>query len=190
LCLNPCNRIFFIERNWKTGASLFLNLCTGGPATFSKFCGLFVGTEFPMLCKDTLELAGLPDGIYFRPKITIWVNCRWSCNGRCWYVLWPFGLFYGHLVHFWLFWYILYGHLATFSPVWYVFTKENLATLFGSENMLLICFYDFVPRIVKKVPIASIEKKVFLRPGQILFICSVIFCVPRYELALGRLENT
>jgi hypothetical protein len=34
----------------------------------------------------------------FKPKITIWLNFRGSCNGRC--ILWPFGTFYGHLVHF------------------------------------------------------------------------------------------
>jgi hypothetical protein len=36
----------------------------------------------------------------FKPKIPIWVNFGGSCNGSCWYILWPFGLFYGHLVYF------------------------------------------------------------------------------------------
>jgi hypothetical protein len=28
----------------------------------------------------------------FKPKIPIWVNFVVSCNGRCWYFLWPFGI--------------------------------------------------------------------------------------------------
>jgi hypothetical protein len=35
----------------------------------------------------------------FKPKITIWVNLGCSCNGRWWYILWLFGVFYGHSVH-------------------------------------------------------------------------------------------
>jgi hypothetical protein len=47
----------------------------------------------------------------FKPKIPIWVNFLGACNGRGWYILWPFGLFYGHfgifvgyLLYFTLFW--------------------------------------------------------------------------------------
>jgi hypothetical protein len=36
----------------------------------------------------------------FKPKIQIWVNFRGSCNGRCWYILWSFGIFYGNTVYF------------------------------------------------------------------------------------------
>jgi hypothetical protein len=35
-------------------------------------------------------------------------------EGRCWSMLWPFGLFYGHLV------YIFYGHLVYFMAIWYI----------------------------------------------------------------------
>jgi hypothetical protein len=41
-----------------------------------------------------------------KPKIPIWVNFGGSCNGRCWYILRPFGLIYGHLVYFTVVWYI------------------------------------------------------------------------------------
>jgi hypothetical protein len=27
----------------------------------------------------------------FKPKIQIWVNYVGPGNGRCWYILWPFG---------------------------------------------------------------------------------------------------
>jgi hypothetical protein len=40
--------------------------------------------------------SGLPDGIFFKPKIPIWVIFGGSCNGRCWHILLPFGLFYGY----------------------------------------------------------------------------------------------
>jgi hypothetical protein len=70
---------------------------------------------------------GLPDCI-FKQKIPIGVNFGGSRNGRCWYILWPFGLFT-------VIWYILwqfgrfYGYLVDFFPVLVCFTKKNLATL-------------------------------------------------------------
>jgi hypothetical protein len=37
-----------------------------------------------------------PDGVcIFKPKIPIWVNF-----GKCWYILWSFGIFYSHMVYF------------------------------------------------------------------------------------------
>jgi hypothetical protein len=45
----------------------------------------------------------------FSTKVPIWVNCGGSWNGMCWYmyftygfwyILWPFGLFCGSLIHF------------------------------------------------------------------------------------------
>jgi hypothetical protein len=29
----------------------------------------------------------------FKPKIQIWLNFGGACNGRFWYILWPFGIF-------------------------------------------------------------------------------------------------
>jgi hypothetical protein len=58
---------------------------------------------------------------YFKTKNPIWVNFGGTCNGRCWYILRPFGLFYGHLVYFMVIWCIF--------PVLVHGTKKNLATL-------------------------------------------------------------
>jgi hypothetical protein len=58
-----------------------------------------------------------------------------------WYILWSFGTFCGHLVHFVVIWYILwsfgtfFGHLVYFSPFWYVVSRNNLATLLESEKV-------------------------------------------------------
>jgi hypothetical protein len=41
----------------------------------------------------------------FKPKIQIWVNFGGSCNGRCWYILWALGSFYGLLLYFMGIWY-------------------------------------------------------------------------------------
>jgi hypothetical protein len=35
----------------------------------------------------------------FKPKIPIWVNFGGPWNGKGWYILWPFGIYCGHLVH-------------------------------------------------------------------------------------------
>jgi hypothetical protein len=52
---------------------------------------------------------GLPDGTYiFKPKIPNWVNFGGSCNGKCWYILWHWVYFYGHLVEFLPIWCILW----------------------------------------------------------------------------------
>jgi hypothetical protein len=64
----------------------------------------------------------------FIPNNTIWVIFVGSCNGRCWYILWPFGLFYGHLVYFVVTWYILWSFGIYFS-VLVCCTEKNLATL-------------------------------------------------------------
>jgi hypothetical protein len=54
-------------------------------------------------------------------------NFGGPCNGRCSYIFWTFGLFYGHLILLWTLG-ILCGNLVYFSPYWYIVPK-NLATL-------------------------------------------------------------
>jgi hypothetical protein len=34
----------------------------------------------------------------FKPKSQFWVNFGWSWNGKCWYILWPVGMFNGHIL--------------------------------------------------------------------------------------------
>jgi hypothetical protein len=34
----------------------------------------------------------------FKPKIPIWVNFGGPWNGKCWYILGPYGIFYSHLL--------------------------------------------------------------------------------------------
>jgi hypothetical protein len=71
----------------------------------------------------------LPDGIFLKPKIPNWVYLGIYWNGKCSYILWPFGIpirqpfdiSYGHLVHLVVIWYIL--------PILVCCTKKNLATL-------------------------------------------------------------
>jgi hypothetical protein len=49
----------------------------------------------------------------FKTKIQIWVNLGGFCDGRSWYILWPFGIFYGHLVYFTRFGILCQENLAT-----------------------------------------------------------------------------
>jgi hypothetical protein len=74
----------------------------------------------------------LPDRVarwfVFKPKIQIWVNFEGLAMEDV-------GIFYGHLVHFMAFWYILWtfgivrGNLIFIFPVLVFCTKKNLATL-------------------------------------------------------------
>jgi hypothetical protein len=45
---------------------------------------------------------GLPDGMYtyFHTKIPILKYFEGPLIGKCWYMLWPFGIFYRNLVYF------------------------------------------------------------------------------------------
>jgi hypothetical protein len=96
--------------------------------------------------ENRASLPGLPDGIHIcLPEIQIWVNFGGNCNGRCWHILRPFGLFCGHFVYFTEICYFLYPfgifyiHLVfsisilyscgIFSPVLVYCTKKNLAIL-------------------------------------------------------------
>jgi hypothetical protein len=64
----------------------------------------------------------------FKPEIQIWVNFRGPWIGKNGYILWPFGIFYGHLGYFMTIWYILCS-FGTFVPVLVSWTNKNLATL-------------------------------------------------------------
>jgi hypothetical protein len=64
----------------------------------------------------------------FKPKIQIWVNFGGSCNGRCWYILWTLGPFYGLLLYFMDIWYSS-RKFGIFFPALVFSTKKNLATL-------------------------------------------------------------
>jgi hypothetical protein len=63
----------------------------------------------------------------FKPKIPVWVNFGGCCDGRFWYILWPFGIFYGRQSYLLLFG-IFKGNSVHFT-VLVSRTKKNLATL-------------------------------------------------------------
>jgi hypothetical protein len=68
--------------------------------------------------------------VHFQTKNHNLGNFWGPCNGRGWQILWPFGLFYGHLWPFG----IIVGYLVYFSPVLVSFTEKTLATLFWSRR--------------------------------------------------------
>jgi hypothetical protein len=45
--------------------------------------------------------------MYFQTKIAIWINFGRPFDGRCYNILWPFGLFYSHLIYCIAVWYIM-----------------------------------------------------------------------------------
>jgi hypothetical protein len=44
--------------------------------------------------------------VCFQTKNKIWEKISGPQIGKCWYSLWPFGIYYGHLVYFVSIWYI------------------------------------------------------------------------------------
>jgi hypothetical protein len=65
---------------------------------------------------------------YFQTKKLIWVNFGGSCIERFWYILWPFGLFYGHLVYCYAIWYMY------FMVIWSIFRHFGMLTKDKSGN--------------------------------------------------------
>jgi hypothetical protein len=61
--------------------------------------------------------------VYFKTKNPFWVNCGGSCIIIYWYILWPFGEFYGHLVNFMAIWCTLWS-FGIFFPLWYVVPRK------------------------------------------------------------------
>jgi hypothetical protein len=72
----------------------------------------------------------------FKPKIQNWVNFGGPFNGKCRYILWPFGIFYDHLEYFMAIWYNLWpfgivcGHLLYFSQLGMLRKREIWQTCF------------------------------------------------------------
>jgi hypothetical protein len=64
--------------------------------------------SYPFRLIDNLDRTRVARRHTFKPNIPIWVSFGGSCNGRCWFILWPFGLFYGHLINYVTIWYILW----------------------------------------------------------------------------------
>jgi hypothetical protein len=58
------------------------------------------------------------------PKIQIWVNFEGSCSGRCWYILWTLGPFYGLLLYFMDIWYSSWK-FGVFSPFGYLVKEKS-----------------------------------------------------------------
>jgi hypothetical protein len=66
----------------------------------------------------------LPDRLFSNQKYKLWVNFGWPWSGKCWYILWPFGLFYGHLVYFMVYFGLFWVRLVNFFPFWYVLQRK------------------------------------------------------------------
>jgi hypothetical protein len=91
----------------------------------------------------------------FSPKIAIWVNFGGSCNRICWHILWPFGLFYAHLVYIMVIWSILwpfdifYGHLVHFVVIWYIFPHFGILNQekFSNPASLMNGYFKLISHI-------------------------------------------
>jgi hypothetical protein len=81
--------------------------------------------------------------VYFHTKN---INFGVSWNGKCWYILLSFVVYYVHLVYIDILWPI--GNFVVvcyiFPAAWYIVSKQNLATLLLTHKMDLktkICQY-------------------------------------------------
>jgi hypothetical protein len=75
-------------------------------------------------------------------KIPIWVNFGGPSNGKCLYILWSFGIFYGHLEYFTVIGYILwpFGNVVVIR---YIFPRFGILCLVKSGNPALMLFQLF-----------------------------------------------
>jgi hypothetical protein len=92
------------------------------------------------------QMSGVVRWHIFKPKIPIWVYFWGPSNGKCWYIIWPFGILCGHLVYF------IYDHLVYFScfGMLHIHNKKNLATLFWRMDGWMEDTFKFFPKKKKK----------------------------------------
>jgi hypothetical protein len=67
--------------------------------------------------------SGLPAGLFSNQNIQIWVNFGGTYSGKCWYILWTLGPFYGLLYILWAFGKVS-DNLVYFSPFWYFVLRK------------------------------------------------------------------
>jgi hypothetical protein len=86
----PCEppRILLFRAAWEAGSA---RSKPDGCCTCNRWSSVLLGI-------DCMILPGLPDGLFSNLKSQIWVNFGGPLNGKCFYISWPFGIFYGHLV--------------------------------------------------------------------------------------------
>jgi hypothetical protein len=80
------------------------------------FCLLYC--QMVRMTTLTGELTRVTRWVTFKPKIPIWVNFWGFFNGRCWYILCPFGQFSDNLVHFVCMWYIFPVLVCCTENIW------------------------------------------------------------------------
>jgi hypothetical protein len=95
----------------------------------------------------------------FKPKILVWVIFVGSCNGRYWYIVYLFGLFYRPFGNFGV-------HLLYFLIIWCNFpvlvccTEQNLATLVATLTFFVAeTFFNGVEPILR--PRINKRSKIF-----------------------------
>jgi hypothetical protein len=93
-----------------------------------------VGNERNPTFPSNIQICRVARWFIFKPKITIWVNFRGLCYERCWNILWPFSLYYDHLIYFVVIWYILWS-FGIYFQFWYVVLKTS-----GNPGWNVICF--------------------------------------------------
>jgi hypothetical protein len=96
----------------------------------------------------------------FKPKIPIGVNLGGSCNGICWYILCPFGLFYCHLVYFAAIWYSLW-YFGIYFPRFGMLHQEksgNPGEKFIPSDSTLGNNFKFLSNLSKEI-----ERKFFVQ---------------------------
>jgi hypothetical protein len=98
----------------------------------------------------------------FRPKIAIRVNFGRSCSGRCWYILWTFGLFCGHLMY-----------LVYFVVIWFFYPfgmlyQEKSGNLDWHWNTQFVNLTHFIAYQTNYVDVSK-------RPKSFCGLCDTIF---------------
>jgi hypothetical protein len=97
-----------------------------------------------------------------------------------WYILWPFGIFYGRLVHFMAFWYILWPFGTFYGDLVYLWPFEIFMAI--GYNLWLFGMLFSAMLYLNKKYLATLGSSSRFALG--------LFCtVTRSHLYLGRMTN-
>jgi hypothetical protein len=124
----------------------------------------------------------LPDGLLSNQKSQFGKKIPVPQIGKCWYILWPFGIFFGHLVYFMNIWFhlCLFG---TFFRFWYHATRKIWQPCSGQRQTINLFAVNSLPCRTHHWPLCTsllaniVITYIFLRACVPTYLSSYLHCI-------------